>query len=287
MTKHPDIRFTSRLCNGVTLHVAEAGPETGPLVILLHGFPEFWFGWRHQIAALVGAGFHVVMPDQRGYNLSEKPLGIRNYDVDKLSADVVALAAHYTKLPFRLVGHDWGAVAAWWTATRHPEKLRTLCVLNCPHPAVWRDAMTNDPEQRRASWYVRVFALPWLPEMMMRRRNFHALVGAIRGSKRHVSDADVEEYRKAWAQPGALTAMINWYRAILRRRFSPIAHGSIRIPVHIIWGAEDIYARPALAEASKALCSRATLTFLPKATHWVAHDEPEHVNTLLLDALKP
>jgi len=96
----------------------------------------------------------------------------------------------------------------------------------------------------------------------------------------------VEEYRKAWAQPGALTAMINWYRAILRRKFSPIGHGSIRVPVHIIWGAEDIYALPALAEASKALCSKATLTFLPKATHWVAHDEPEHVNAILLDALK-
>ena len=286
MTHLPEVRFTERMCNGIKLHVAEAGPDTGPLVILLHGFPEFWYGWRNQIKALVGAGFHVVMPDQRGYNLSDKPLGIKNYDVDKLSADIVALGAHYTKLPFRLVGHDWGAVAAWWTATRHPEKLRTLCVLNCPHPAVWRDAMANDPEQRRASWYVRVFALPWLPEMMMRGRSFRALVAAIRGAKRPVSDDEIEAYRKAWAQPGALTAMINWYRAILRRKFSPIAPGSITVPVHIIWGAEDIYARPALAEASKALCSRATLTFLHRATHWVAHDEPEHVNALLLDALR-
>jgi pimeloyl-ACP methyl ester carboxylesterase len=286
MIKLPEIRFTERVCNGVKLHVAEAGPETGPLVILLHGFPEFWYGWRHQIAALTHAGYHVVVPDQRGYNLSDKPVGIANYDVDKLSADVIALGAHYTNLPFRLVGHDWGAVAAWWTATRHPEKLRTLCVLNCPHPAVWRDAMANDPEQRRASFYVRVFALPWLPELLMRGRNFRALVTAIRGSRKHVSDADVEEYRKAWAQPGALTAMINWYRAILRRKFSPVAHRSIMVPVHIIWGAEDIYARPALAEASKALCHRATLTFLPKATHWVAHDEPEHVNAILLDALR-
>ena len=286
MTDLPEVRFTERVCNGVKLHVAEAGPENGPLVILLHGFPEFWFGWRNQIKALVGAGFHVVMPDQRGYNLSDKPLGVANYDVDKLSGDIVALGAHYTKIPFRLVGHDWGAVAAWWTATRHPEKLRTLCVLNCPHPAVWRDAMANDPEQRRASRYVRIFALPWLPELMMRSQSFRALVGAIRGSKRPVSDAEVEAYRKAWAQPGALTAMINWYRAILRRKFSPIAPGSITVPVHIIWGAEDIYARPALAEASKALCSRATLTFLHRATHWVAQDEPEHVNALLLAALR-
>ncbi|MGZ5924350.1 MAG: alpha/beta fold hydrolase [Rhizomicrobium sp.] len=100
------VRFTKRVCNDVTLHVAEAGPGNGPLVILLHGFPEYWFGWRHQIAALVSAGFHVVMPDQRGYDLSDKPVGIANYDVDKLAGDVVALAAHYTNEPFRLVGHD-------------------------------------------------------------------------------------------------------------------------------------------------------------------------------------
>jgi len=226
------------------------------------------------------------MPDQRGYNLSDKPQGIANYDVDKLSDDVVALAAHYTKLPFRLVGHDWGAVAAWWTATRHPELLRTLCVLNCPHPAVWRDAMDNDPVQRKASWYVRAFSLPWLPEFMMRSANYRALVGAIRSAKRPVSDADIELYRKAWAQPGALTATINWYRAILRHKFAPIAPGSIALPVHIIWGEQDIYARPALAEASKALCADATLTYLPEATHWVAHDEPERVTALLLNALK-
>ncbi len=280
------VRFTKRVCNDVTLHVAESGPENGPLVILLHGFPEFWFGWREQIAALAGAGYHLVIPDQRGYNLSDKPKGIENYDVDKLSDDVLALAAHYTNEPFRLVGHDWGALAAWWTATRHPEKLRSLCVLNCPHPAIWTDAMKNDPVQRRASWYVRVFALPWLPEFLLRNRNFRGLVGAIRGANRAVPDEDVEIYRKAWAQPGALTAMLNWYSAVLRRKFDPIPRASIAVPVHIIWGQQDVAALPALAKASKALCSNATLTFLPDATHWVAHDEPERVNALLLDALK-
>jgi len=286
MANLSDVRFTERACNGITLHVAEAGPDAGPLVILLHGFPEFWFGWRNQITPLVEAGFHVVMPDQRGYNLSAKPAGIANYDVDKLADDVVALAAHYTKLPFRLVGHDWGAVAAWWTATRHPEMLRTLCVLNCPHPEVWRDAMDNDPVQRRASWYVRAFSLPWFPELMLRSANYRALVGAIRSAKRPVPDVDIAQYRKAWAQPGALTTMINWYRAILRRKFETVIPRSIALPVHIIWGEQDIYARTALAEASKALCANATLTYLPDATHWVAHDDPERVNALLLDALK-
>jgi len=281
-----ELRFTRRACNGVTLHVAEAGPDEGPLVILLHGFPEFWFGWRHQIGPLANAGFHLVMPDQRGYNLSDKPSGIASYDVDKLSDDVIALAAHYTSGPFHLVGHDWGAVAAWWTATRFTQRVRTLCVLNCPHPAIWRSAMDSDPAQRRASWYVRAFSVPWLPEMMMRSGNYRALVGAIRGSKRAVSDADVDKYRTAWRQRGALTAMVNWYRAILRRKFAPVAPRSIGMPVHIIWGRNDPYALPALAEASKALCANAQLTFLPDATHWVAHDEPDRVNALLLETLQ-
>lgn len=280
------VRFTRRDCNGVTLHVAEAGPEDGPLVVLLHGFPEFWYGWRYQIGALAEAGFHVVAPDQRGYNLSDKPKGVANYDIDKLAADVVALAAHYTREPFNLVGHDWGAVAAWWTATKSPEKLRKLAVLNCPHPQVWTSAMTNDPVQRKASWYVRAFQIPWLPEMGLKRNNFAALIGSLRESRAPLSDDEANRYRTAWSQPGALTTMINWYRAILRHRFAPIAPGSIRVPVQIIWGQRDPYALPALAEASKALCADVRLTYLPEATHWVAHDEPAAVNAILHDFLK-
>jgi epoxide hydrolase 4 len=282
----PEMRFTRREAAGVALHVAEAGPESGPPVILLHGFPEFWFGWRYQIGALADAGYRVIVPDQRGYNLSGKPQGIANYDVDRLADDVVALAAHYTDTPVNLVGHDWGAVAAWWTATRHPEKIAKLAVLNCPHPAVWRDAMDNDPVQRRASWYVRAFRIPWLPEFLLRSRNFDGLIQALRQSRAPLSDAEAARYREAWRQPGALTAMINWYRAILRRKFETLAPGSIRVPVRIVWGEQDPYALPALAEASKALCADAQLTYLPDATHWVAHDAPEPVNAILLDFLR-
>jgi len=285
MNSMPDVQFVRRRCNGVTLNVAEAGSDSGPLVILLHGFPEFWFGWRHQIGALADAGYRVVAPDQRGYNLSDKPKGIGQYDVDLLADDVVALAAHYTDKAFNLVGHDWGAVAAWWTTTRAPAKVRKLAVLNCPHPAVWRHAMEADPIQRRASWYVRAFQIPWLPEAMMRARNFQGLAQALRQSKTPPSDEEIEVYRDAWRQDGALTAMINWYRAIYRRRFVPIPPSSIRQPVHIIWGKQDRYALPALAEASKALCVNAKLTYLPEATHWVAHDDPNQVNSLLLDFL--
>ncbi|MEJ0024439.1 MAG: alpha/beta fold hydrolase [Rhizomicrobium sp.] len=287
MTDLSDIRFTHRAASGgVTLNVAEAGPEDGPLVILLHGFPEFWFGWRHQIGALADAGYRVVAPDQRGYNLSDKPAGISNYDLDKLAADVVALAAHYTSAPVFLVGHDWGAVAAWWTTTRSPQTVRKLAVLNCPHPAVWRNAMDNDPVQRRASWYVRAFQIPRLPEMLMRAGNYRALAGALREARAPVSDAEIAHYREAWSRPGALTATINWYRAIRARTFAPIPAASIATPVQIIWGKNDPYALPALAEASKALCADVRLTYLPEATHWVAHDEPARVNAILIDFLK-
>ena len=287
MVELPDMRFARRTASGgVTLNVAETGPENGTPVILLHGFPEFWFGWRHQLGALAAAGYRVIVPDQRGYNLSDKPSGIASYDVDRLADDVVALAAHYTDQPFNLVGHDWGAVAAWWTATRHPEKVRRLAVLNCPHPAIWRDAMDNDPVQRRASWYVRAFRIPWLPEALLRAGNFRNALAALRQSKAPLSDDEAERYREAWRQPGALTATINWYRAILRRNFEPIRAGGIPVPVQIIWGKLDPYALPALAEASKALCADARLTYLPDATHWVAHDEPDRVNALLLDFLK-
>jgi pimeloyl-ACP methyl ester carboxylesterase len=283
----PNMRFARRIASGgVALNVAEAGPENGTPVILLHGFPEFWFGWRYQIGALAAAGYRVIAPDQRGYNLSDKPAGIANYDVDRLADDVVALAAHYSHEPVNLVGHDWGAVAAWWTATRHPANLRKLAVLNCPHPAVWRDAMDNDPVQRRASWYVRAFQIPWLPEALLRAGNFRSALDALRQSKASLSDEEAEQYREAWRQRGALSAMINWYRAILRHRFEPLVAGSIRVPVQIVWGKQDPYALPALAEASKALCADVRLTYLPEATHWVAHDEPERVNAILLDFLR-
>ena len=280
------VRFTRRVCGEVTLHVAEVGPEDGPLVILLHGFPEFWFGWRHQIGALAAAGYHVVAPDQRGYNLSDKPKGIARYDIDILAADVIALAAHYTSEPFFLVGHDWGAVVAWWVATRYPQSVRRMAVLNCPHPQVWLHAARNDPAQRRASWYVAAFQIPFLPEAMMRGGNYRAMVAAIRQSTTPVSDEEIERYREAWRQPGELTATINWYRAAARHRFDPVPQGSIVPPVTIVWGQQDPYVLPALAEASKALCADGSLIFVPEATHWVAQDVPGRVNAILLDFLK-
>jgi pimeloyl-ACP methyl ester carboxylesterase len=280
------IRFSKRKVGAISLHVAEAGPDSGPAVILLHGFPEFWFGWRHQIDALADAGFHVIVPDQRGYNLSDKPKAIEDYDLDPLARDITGLADVLGIEQYALVGHDWGAGVAWWIAQQNPKGLRRLAIMNAPHPALWRRAMGADPVQRKLSRYVRLLGVPVLPEMLVRAGRYKSLSDAISESTRPMSDDERNEYRKAWSQVGALTGMINWYRAILRRRFDAPPASNIGVPTQIIWGARDRYASLSLAEPSKALCVRANLIVFDEATHWVQHDEALRVNTMLLEFLK-
>jgi pimeloyl-ACP methyl ester carboxylesterase len=281
-----DIRFQSLNCGEVALHVADAGPASGPPVILLHGFPEFWFGWRHQIHALADAGHHVIVPDQRGYNLSEKPRGVEAYDLDRLVSDIAGLANNFGAAQFSLVGHDWGAAVAWRFAEAYPERVRRLAVMDAPHPAIWRAAMDNDPEQRKLSRYVRLLGTRGLPELLIRAGRYRALEAPMRESTRPLSDEELVRYREAWTQQGALTGMINWYRAILRWRPAIPAAGSIGVPTQIVWGGRDRYALARLAEASRDLCRRGNLTSFPNATHWIQHDESERVNAILLEFLK-
>lgn len=281
-----EIRFSKRDVGGLRLNTAEAGPPDGPLVILLHGFPEFWFGWRGQIEALAEAGFHVIAPDQRGYNLSDKPKGAAAYSLNNLAQDVLGLASALGVRRFDLVGHDWGAAVAWWVATEHPERLKRLAILNAPHPAIWLDAMTNDPVQRRKSAYVRMLRLPWLPEALMRASNFKALAGAFASARPGAyTQADLDLYRQAWSQPGALTGSINWYRALFLAPLATPAPGSLVPETLVLWGDQDAYAEPALAEASAALCARATVRHFPNASHWLAHDEPQAVAAALREFL--
>lgn len=201
--------------NGIRLHIVEAGPKSGIPVVLLHGFPEFWYGWRKQIPALADAACRVIVPDQRGYNLSDKPRGIKNYHIDKLVGDILGLidALEYEKV--NLVGHDWGAVVSWIFAFRHPERLHKLGILNAPHPLVMRRFLQRDFEQIRRSWYTYFFQLPWIPEIGMRKNDWRGAVRGLRGSgKIHTfTNEDIVEYKEAWSQPGAITSMINWYRA--------------------------------------------------------------------------
>ncbi len=275
--------------NGITLHVVQAGPQDGPLVILLHGFPEFWYGWRKQIDALAAQGFRVWVPDQRGYNLSDKPEGITAYSLDELALDVIGLIDAAGVEKALLVGHDWGAAVAWWVANVYPQRLHKLVILNVPHHSVLRRTLSQSWSQRRKSWYVFAMQIPRLPEAMLSRNDFKSLAETVKNTGRPgtFTDEDLIKYRRAWAQAGALTAMINWYRAIIQRppqRALPTSP-RITVPTLIIWGAQDAFLKREMAQASIELCDDGRLEMIEEATHWVQHEEPERVNRLMSDFL--
>ncbi len=273
--------------NGITLHVAAAGDPAAPPVVLLHGFPEFWYGWRRQIPALAAAGYRVLAPDQRGYNLSDKPDGIDAYQLDTLAADIVALIESTGHERVTLIGHDWGAAVAWRIAERTPERLARLVILNVPHPAVMADFLTRSRWQFLKSWYIGFFQIPRLPEALLGAADAWGLanmmlVASNRGS---IGDADIARYIRAWQQPGALTGMLNWYRAAFQRRPSLSSRIRIRVPALILWGERDLALVPELAHASAELCEDARVIMFPNASHFVQHDEPAAVNAALLDFL--
>jgi len=281
------VQFERVETNGVSLHVARAGPEDGPLVILLHGFPEFWYGWRSQIGPLAGAGYRVWVPDQRGYNLSDKPSPVAAYALDTLTADVIGLIDAAGRERATLIGHDWGGIVAWWAALRHPDRLERVAVLNAPHPAVMRRHAIRHPSQLLKSWYILFFQLPRLPEASLRRGNWNGLERALRETSRPGTfpEAELALYRTAWSEPKALTSMIHWYRALVRHQPRPPDDLRVRIPSLLIWGARDHFLNRELATSSASLCEDGHLELIEEATHWVQHEEPDRVNRLLLDFL--
>ncbi|WP_201830839.1 alpha/beta fold hydrolase [Microvirga zambiensis] len=274
-----------RRVGNLTLHMIEAGPEDGPLVILLHGFPEFWWGWRFQIAPLAQAGFRVVVPDQRGYNLSDKPKGRRAYGLDILAKDVIGLVDAVGRRTFALVGHDWGGLVAWWTASRYPDRVAKLAILNAPHPSVAGSYLRRHPSQMFRSFYVGFFQIPRLPEAMLSADDYRSLKDALLRTSRPgtFSEEDIARYEQAWSQPGALTAMLNWYRAL---PFKPdMSDPGIAPPTRVIWGVKDQFLEQGLAEASLALCRSGDVVWIDNASHGVQHEKPERVNAALVEFL--
>ena len=279
------VKLASVPTNGIHLNVAQAGPEDGPLALLLHGFPEFWYGWSKQIPALAAAGFRVWAPDQRGYNLSDKPPRVRDYSLDKLANDAAGLIAAAGRQRAVVVGHDWGGAVAWWLAANRPELIEKLVIINVPHPLVWRQLLLTDPRQTLRSWYVFALQLPWLPEWGSRRNDWHDLVATLKKTSRPgtFTDADFAEYRRAWSQPGAFTAMINWYRTLFRAPPRPPLNTRILPPTLVLWGVQDKFIRQQAADMSLALCDNGRLQFYDTATHWLAHEEPAEVNRQIVE----
>jgi epoxide hydrolase 4 len=273
--------------NGVRLHTVQAGNRDAPLVLLLHGFPEFWYAWKHQITALAAAGFRVWAPDQRGYGESSKPRGVAAYAIDELVADAVGLIDASGSDAAHVVGHDWGGAVAWRLAATHPERVRRLAVLNCPHPHVMAKYVRSHPAQAARSAYILFFQLPVLPELVLGARGAALLERTlVRTSRRSAfSDEDLMRYHEAWARPGAMRAMINWYRGI-RRGVGRRGDRRIRVPTLVLWGARDRFLGQEMAEQSIARCEDGRLTVLRDATHWLHHEEPERVSLILADFLR-
>lgn len=265
------------------LHAVVAGLNEGPIIVLLHGFPEFWYGWHRQIEPLAAAGFRVIVPDQRGYNLSSKPRGVASYALTELVSDVIAIADQLGQQKILLAGHDWGAAVAWSAAVLHPGRIAKLAVLNVPHPSVMRRYVYTRPAQMLRSWYIFFFQIPWLPETFLSSFSFRAAARALQGSSRPgtFSAEDLAQYRAAWSQPGALTAMINWYRAATRYRI-PFPDRTVRVPTRILWGERDRFLMTEMAHESLRYCANGELFTFAEASHWLQHEQPDKVSQHLI-----
>lgn len=270
---------------GVRLHYVEAGE--GPLVVLLHGFPEFWWSWRHQIPVLAEAGFRVVAPDLRGYGQSDAPPRWQDYRVETLAADVAGLIEALGEERAFVVGHDWGAVVAWMVATLHPERVERLAILNVPHPDTMLQTLRRSPRQLLHSWYIFFFQIPWLPETAARLAGRRFLEGAYRDARPGAFTAeDIARYEDALLRsPGGLKGPIDFYRAAARRdpRKAGELYRPIPAPVLVIWGVQDRFLTEAMAEPDPKWVPDCRVVKLPDASHWVQHDEPERVSTLLIE----
>lgn len=274
--------------NGLRLHSVVAGPETGPLVVMLHGFPENWTAWRHSFRPLVEAGYRVMALDQRGYNLSDKPAGVHNYRLDALAADIRELVRMSGRGKAIVVGHDWGGAVAWQVAMEYPEVVEKLVIMNSPHPAAFMREIKENPAQQRRSWYLFFFQLPWLPELLLGQspldtaRIFFRL-GAV--NQTAYSSYDLHVLAASMSQPGALTAMLNYNRALFRYRPAGVTK-AIDASTLVIWGEADLTLGKSLTYGLEQWVPHVKIHYLPDCGHWVQNEAPEQVNEKLLAFLR-
>jgi epoxide hydrolase 4 len=286
-TPLPDVRVERLLVGGIRLRVIQAGPAEGPLVLLLHGFPESSFGWRHQIPALAAAGFRVWAPDGRGYAGSDAPPRLDAYALPRLVDDVVGLIDAAGRERAHVVGHDWGGVVAWKVAEHHPTRVARLVALNAPHPRVHQELLRRRPRQVAKSLYMLFFQLPLLPEALLGARDGRALAAAMVRSSRPgtFGEDELEAYRREWRRPGALRAMLDWYRAAVRHGGREAERPRIHVPTLVLWGERDAFLEAEGVTASAELCDDARVERLADATHWLHHEEPARVNAALIGFL--
>lgn len=281
----PNLEFIT-LAGGLRMGFVEMGPESGEPIILLHGFPEFHWSYRFQWPALARAGFRVIVPDQRGYNRTDKT---PPYDVDTLANDVIQLQYAFGFNNSHIVGHDWGAFVAWHLAAHWPERVNKLIIMNVPHENAMHDALRRPLlSQWLKSWYIGFFQLRGVAEAALHSNNFRALGSAFSTTK-HVTPADLAKYKDAWAQPEAIKAMLGWYRALFRRTVRSLGRlpsQIVPVPTCVIWGEQDFALDKRCNDTLSRYVPDLQIYYLPQASHWVMMDEPEHVNNLMLAFLR-
>ncbi len=280
--QHRDI-----ITNGIRMHYVTQGQ--GPLVVLLHGFPEFWYSWRYQIPMLAEHGYTVVAPDLRGYNDTDKPR--RGYDVPTLLRDIKGLIKGLGYEKAVIVGHDWGGVLAWGFAMRYPELTERLIVLNAPHPWAFQRELRH-AKQLRMSWYVLAFQIPWLPDYLL-ARNHAQLVGQTiyeAAVQKEAFPPDVLlRYQEAMSKPHAIPSALNYYRTLVRRGpFNPLDKDTpmlIKAPTLLIWGEQDVALSIELTEGLEQWIPTIQVRRIAESGHWVQQEQPELVNTYMLEFL--
>lgn len=268
--------------NGIKLHYIDEGK--GEMVVLLHGFPEFWYGWHKQIPVLA-QHYRVIAPDMRGYNLSDKPANVADYKIETLAADVAALIKALGAEKAIVVGHDWGAAVAWAVAAFHPQVVKKLAILNVPHPAEMKRALMGfNLSQLKKSWYIFFFQLPFLPERIVGTEKFFRDAFARMCMKKDaVSEADIQHYVAAYKQPGAIRGPISYYRAMFRGALSTPALPKVKAPVLMLWGEHDTALGKELTYRTKDYCDNTfEIKYDPTSGHFIQHDNPQWVNEELL-----
>ncbi len=281
-----DLHYEFVRAGELRFEVACAGNPASPrLALLLHGFPEHAISWRHQLPFLAERGYRVWAPNQRGYGNSARPTGVAAYRIEQLVEDVARLIDASGAREVMLAGHDWGAMVAWQFAIRRARPLARLVICNVPHPERFREEVRTNKVQRKRSRYVAFFQLPWLPEYLLTRKDAAAVGKAFVGmaiDKSRFPDDVLAVYRRAAREPGAMTAMLNWYRAAWRARSEagPPAHAKIEVPTLMVWGEEDSALGKELAAGTERYVSDLTLRYLPGVSHWVQQEAPERVNEI-------
>jgi epoxide hydrolase 4 len=270
--------------NNVRLHYASEG--AGSLILFLHGFPEFWYQWRNLLPEF-GKDHLAVAPDMRGYNLSDKPTELEQYQMHHLMEDVRALAEHLGHQRFTLVAHDWGGFVAWSFAMTYPTSLDKLIIINSPHIAIFRRELTHNPAQQQASAYMQMFRDP-RAETILSSRNYGRLTQMLFGNNPFGSEAEKQEYITAWSQPGALTGGLNYYRAMTGENsinMPDAASTMVNVPTLVIWGEKDTALLTGNLDSLTQYVPNLTIKRIPEGTHWVIHEQPQTVIAFIREFL--